>query len=167
MKDCYDVAVIYTDGSAIPRRLVQAGIYGYFYNKADLPEPAYRVPGIAEALTPRGFIKAALADLPILPDDAVTFIEGIIPLPHSDAQVAELVAFLSTFRKEKFKDSIPYTAKEYVVYSDSTYLINTYTQWIDGWAKRGWLRGDGTPCANRPLLEAILEIKKKKPVLER
>lgn len=167
MKDCYDVAVIYTDGSAIPSPPgTGSGIYGYFYNKADLPEPAYRVPGIAEALTPRGFTKAALADLPILPDDAVTFIEGIIPLPHSDAQVAELVAFLSTFRKEKFKDSIPYTAKEYVIYSDSTYLINTYTQWIDGWAKRGWLRGDGTPCANRPLLEAILEIKKKKPVLE-
>lgn len=167
MKERYDVAVIYTDGSAIPAPPgTGSGIYGYFFNKADLTEPAYRVPGIPEALTARGFTKEALSDLPILPDTAVTFVEGIIPLPHSDAQVAELLAFLSCFHKPQYKDSIPFSAKEYIIYSDSAYLINTYTTWIDGWAKRGWLRGDGTPCANRPILESIMALKQTNPKVE-
>lgn len=164
MSDCFDVAVLYTDGSAIPSPAgTGSGIYGYFYNRADFVEPAYRVPGITEAITPTEFAKVGVAELPELPEGIVTFVEGIIPLPHSDAQVAELVAFLSSFHNPKLKDGIPLQAKEYIIISDSTYLINTFTQWITGWQKRGWLKGDGTPVANLELVKRIYDIRMSGP----
>lgn len=167
MSKCFDVAILYTDGSSIPSPAGTGfGIYGYFFNKADFKEPAYKLPGITEQITPEGFTKGGVAELPMLPDDALTFIEGIGPIPHSNAQIAELLAFVACIHQDGVKDSIPFTAKQYIIYSDSAYLINTYTQWIDGWAKRSWVKGDGTPCANIEILERIHEIKRSKLPVE-
>lgn len=41
------------------------------------------------------------------------------------------------------------------VLCDSQYVINSATQWMAGWKRRGWRKADGKPVLNRELLEAL------------
>lgn len=41
------------------------------------------------------------------------------------------------------------------VICDSQYVINSVTQWMPGWKRRGWRKADGKPVLNRELLEAL------------
>lgn len=41
------------------------------------------------------------------------------------------------------------------VLCDSQYVINSVTQWMPGWKRRGWRKADGKPVLNRELLERI------------
>ena len=41
------------------------------------------------------------------------------------------------------------------VLCDSQYVINSVTQWMPGWKRRGWRKSDGKPVLNRELLEAL------------
>lgn len=38
---------------------------------------------------------------------------------------------------------------------DSQYVINSVTQWMPGWKRRGWRKSDGKPVLNRDLLERL------------
>ena len=40
-----------------------------------------------------------------------------------------------------------------IVYSDSAYSVNTYTTWMFGWARRGWLKADKKPPENYVITE--------------
>ena len=40
---------------------------------------------------------------------------------------------------------------EVVLTSDSQYLVKGMTQWIKGWAKKGWLTAAKQPVKNKPL----------------
>ena len=40
---------------------------------------------------------------------------------------------------------------------DSQYVINSVTQWMPGWKRKGWRKADGKPVLNRELLEPIDE----------
>ncbi|WP_024356426.1 ribonuclease H family protein [Leucobacter chironomi] len=41
------------------------------------------------------------------------------------------------------------------VLCDSQYVINSLTQWMAGWKRRGWRKADGKPVLNRELLEQL------------
>lgn len=41
------------------------------------------------------------------------------------------------------------------VQCDSQYVINSVTQWMPGWKRRGWRKSDGKPVLNRELLEEL------------
>ncbi|QIM18656.1 ribonuclease HI [Leucobacter coleopterorum] len=41
------------------------------------------------------------------------------------------------------------------VLCDSQYVINSVTQWMPGWKRRGWRKADGKPVLNRDLLEQL------------
>lgn len=41
------------------------------------------------------------------------------------------------------------------VLCDSQYVINSLTQWMPGWKRRGWRKADGKPVLNRELLEPL------------
>lgn len=41
------------------------------------------------------------------------------------------------------------------VICDSQYVINSVTQWMPGWKRRGWRKADGKPVLNRELLERL------------
>lgn len=41
------------------------------------------------------------------------------------------------------------------VICDSQYVINSVTQWMPGWKRRGWRKADGKPVLNRELLEQL------------
>ncbi|WP_025133779.1 ribonuclease H [Leucobacter sp. PH1c] len=44
-----------------------------------------------------------------------------------------------------------------LILCDSQYVINSVTQWMPGWKRRGWRKADGKPVLNRDLLERIDE----------
>lgn len=41
------------------------------------------------------------------------------------------------------------------VLCDSQYVINSVTQWMPGWKRRGWRKSDGKPVLNRELLQEL------------
>lgn len=48
-----------------------------------------------------------------------------------------------------------------IVYSDSAYAVNTFTSWMFGWEKRGWLKSDKKPPENLDLVKAYYEYYQK------
>jgi ribonuclease HI len=42
-----------------------------------------------------------------------------------------------------------------LVYCDSTYAIKAIREWMPGWKRRGWKKGDGKPVANVEILKAL------------
>lgn len=46
-------------------------------------------------------------------------------------------------------------AEPLLILCDSQYVINSVTQWMPGWKRRGWRKSDGKPVLNRELLEAL------------
>lgn len=44
------------------------------------------------------------------------------------------------------------------VYSDSAYAINTFTSWMYGWERNGWLKANGLPPENLDLIKAYYNL---------
>lgn len=155
----YDVAVLYTDGSHTTAPVgTGAGIHGYLYNKKDFTsEKGYYVPGINEAVTATSYERVSgLTELPEMPEGTVEWVNAIIPIPISTAQVGELVGFLSVF-----EEAAEFQAKKYYIIVDSQYLMNSWNLWVEGWEKRGWLRADGTPVGNLQFMKPMLALKRQ------
>lgn len=45
-----------------------------------------------------------------------------------------------------------------VVQMDSQYALNVAEKWAKGWARKNWVKADGKPVLNRPLIEEILHL---------
>ena len=48
-----------------------------------------------------------------------------------------------------------------VIYSDSAYAINTFTNWMFSWERNGWVKGDGKVPENLELVKAFFELNQK------
>ena len=46
-----------------------------------------------------------------------------------------------------------------IVYSDSSYAINTFTQWMFMWQHRGWLKSDNQVPENLELIKAYYQLR--------
>ena len=52
-------------------------------------------------------------------------------------------------------------AKENVlIYSDSSYAINTFSNWMYNWERNGWVKGDGKVPENLEIVQAFFEVSK-------
>ena len=52
-------------------------------------------------------------------------------------------------------------AKEDVlIYSDSAYAINTFSNWMYNWERNGWIKGDGKVPENLEVVQAFFEVSK-------
>lgn len=40
-----------------------------------------------------------------------------------------------------------------IVYSDSAYCVNSFTLWLDGWRRNGWVRAGNKPLENKDLIQ--------------
>ena len=47
------------------------------------------------------------------------------------------------------------------VYSDSSYAVNTLTNWMFGWARNGWIKSDKKTPENLDLIQAYYELYQK------
>ena len=48
-----------------------------------------------------------------------------------------------------------------IIYSDSAYAINTFTNWMFSWERNGWVKSDGKVPENLELVKAFFELNKK------
>ena len=48
-----------------------------------------------------------------------------------------------------------------IIYSDSAYAINTFTNWMYSWERNGWIKGDVKVSENLELVKAFFELNKK------
>lgn len=66
---------------------------------------------------------------------------------------AEFTAVIHAFEQADAMD--PGRTVPLQVYTDSMLLINSLTKWMAAWKRNGWRKADGTPVANRDLLETL------------
>ena len=69
--------------------------------------------------------------------------------PHGTNNMGELQAVLDLL------ESTQELGEPLRVLCDSQYVINSVTQWMPGWKRRGWRKADGKPVLNRELLETL------------
>jgi ribonuclease HI len=50
---------------------------------------------------------------------------------------------------------------EVIILSDSAYLVNGITSWVEGWAKRKWVTSTGTPVLNKDLWKKLMFYRRK------
>ena len=70
--------------------------------------------------------------------------------PRATNNQGELMAVLDLLHATADADTEPL-----LILCDSQYVINSVTQWMPGWKRRGWRKSDGKPVLNRELLEAL------------
>lgn len=69
--------------------------------------------------------------------------------PRATNNQGELMAVIDLLHSTAERDE-PLT-----VLCDSQYVINSVTQWMPGWKRRGWRKANGKPVLNRELLETL------------
>lgn len=69
--------------------------------------------------------------------------------PHGTNNQGELTAVLDLLEQTAGTDD------DLVVYCDSTYVIKSITQWMPGWKRKGWRKGDGKPVMNVEIMQAL------------
>lgn len=65
-------------------------------------------------------------------------------------QIAELHGIRSVLLFHKHDDI--------TIQMDSQYALNVTEKWAKGWAKRNWVKSDGKPVLNTPVIEEILQL---------
>jgi ribonuclease HI len=73
--------------------------------------------------------------------------------PHTSNR-AELRAVLAALRFRAWQGE---GWERLVIATDSAYVVNGLTEYMETWLSRGWLNSRGRPVANRDLWEALLE----------
>lgn len=69
--------------------------------------------------------------------------------PHGTNNQGELTAVLNLLEQTAGADD------DLVIHCDSKYVINSVTQWMAGWKRKGWRKGDGKPVLNVEIMQAI------------
>ena len=69
--------------------------------------------------------------------------------PRATNNQGELMAVIDLLHATEDRD------EALLVLCDSQYVINSVTQWMPGWKRRGWRKADGKPVLNRELLETL------------
>jgi len=69
--------------------------------------------------------------------------------PHGTNNQGELTAVLDLLEQTADVDD------DLVIYCDSTYVIKSVTQWMPGWKRKGWKKGDGKPVMNVEIMKAL------------
>ena len=69
--------------------------------------------------------------------------------PHGTNNQGELTAVLDLLEQTAGADD------DLVIYCDSTYVIKSITQWMPGWKRKGWKKGDGKPVMNVEIMKAL------------
>jgi len=70
---------------------------------------------------------------------------------HGTNNMGELMAVLDLLQQSAHLDD------DLLVYCDSLYVINSVTQWMPGWKRKGWKKKDGKPVLNVELMKALDE----------
>lgn len=70
-------------------------------------------------------------------------------------EITAVMQCLIWFKSSKFK------SHKLLIRSDSQYVVNCINLWIDGWAKRDWVKGRGEEVKNKDLWKDVFVLKNK------
>lgn len=91
-------------------------------------------------------------------DSAWPINDGVTPTNNRAEYYGWLAACGLAEKMDEIPDSDPEAVQKrrsLVIYTDSELLVKTVTTWISTWAKNGYTKRDGSPVANRDLVERI------------
>lgn len=71
-------------------------------------------------------------------------------MPYGTNNQGELLAVLRLLEATKHLHDA-----ELTIVCDSRYVIDSLTQWLPGWKKRGWRKANGDPVLNLDLMQAL------------
>lgn len=169
----YKFGVIYTDGGERHINGVRgsgAGIHGYLFDELE----GTRYAKVSEQITPSGYAPKLTGaqikddnynpeytawghsvkskDKPVLKEANGKLVDGWFGIFEGTSQRGELEAFINTFNNDSFE------CEKYTIYSDSNYLIKGIKEYLPGWKRRNWVKGDGTEVKNLDLWKKIDDI---------
>lgn len=158
----YSHIVCYTDGSHYSNPDgTGGGLHAVLFNPEEI-EDGILIPDCDEVFTAIGYVKSGKVKKPrkLQEGDLLRF-DGLLPLYRKTAQYAELSCvlhfFISTDQLKEYLIPNPTVH----IYSDSTYTVNSWNDWIDGWAKRNFTRDGTSPLKNLDVVIPLWELKKK------
>lgn len=86
--------------------------------------------------------------------EVVRFANGGAPATTNNAM--ELYAIYAALREFSLSERECATC---VIYTDSAYSLNIYTQWVSGWERNGWVRGQKKePIQNLSIIKPTWEL---------
>src|SRR3989338_1489338 len=80
---------------------------------------------------------------------------------HTTNNRMELTAVIEALKGSTF---LPIQGQTFVLYSDSSYVINGITKWVSGWQKNGWKTGGKKEVMNQDLWEKLVEVSAGKKI---
>lgn len=158
----YTHVVCYTDGSHFSSPDgTGGGLHAVLFNPEDI-EDGIIIPDCNEVFTNMGYVKPNKAPKARkMKDGDLVRYDGLLPLKKKTAQYAELSCVLHFF------SSIAGLVEQLIdnptvhIYSDSTYTVNSWNDWMDKWAKKNWTRDGTSPVKNVDVIVPLWELKRK------
>ena len=78
------------------------------------------------------------------------------PNTNNKAEIYAVIRGLELlFKNYNPFDSNDFVKNELIIYSDSSYLINGITNWINGWRANGWINSKKEPVKNKEFWENL------------
>ena len=163
--------VFYTDGGCQQDQKVGGwGLHGYIFN-SEIPKQGT---GLKDWwLTPQGYLSKKaeitpdmrydywpgfpeLARDPKVTDvNVIHYVDGVGGLlPHTTNNSAELAGVVQAFEK-----AAELNLATTLIYTDSKYVQEGYTDFLNKWQLAGWLNSKGRPIANVELWKRLIELK--------
>lgn len=145
--------LFYTDGSSRPKNpgFCGWGCHGYTYIK----EPSKKGHGLANYIvTDKGYIPKDNSNKNL--DKQITITEyhdwcgGY--LEGNTNNQGELMGFYHALKRSL---SLYESLSSITIYTDSKYVLNGVTEWLEGWKQNNWVGSSGKPVANREIWEEI------------
>lgn len=95
----------------------------------------------------------------LIPDEKPIFYKEKLKFKQNTNNKAEIYAVIRGLEL-LFKNYSPFSKPEFAkdkltIYSDSAYLINGITNWINSWRANGWINSKKEPVKNRELWENL------------
>ncbi len=81
--------------------------------------------------------------------------------PHTTNNRMEIGAFKAVLEHMNDFYQNDTTKKVFTIYTDSSYVRNAFTKWIDGWAKSDWVTKGKTQVLNSDLWSVVYDLKHK------
>lgn len=153
----YDYAICYTDGCHFEEiKGTGSGLHLILFNEKDV-EKGVLFSDSDEVFTKTGFVKTHAWKGETTKDvgDILRF-DGLLPLFPNTAQYAEMSA-VTILLTDPLLWKYLKPDGSLLIYSDSTYTVNTLMLWMDGWKRKNWTRDGVSPVKNLDVVVRLYE----------
>ena len=105
------------------------------------------------------FAPAGIGCVLLIPDKEPIFFREKLNFKPNTNNKAEIYAVIRglelLFKNYNPFDSNDFVKNKLIIYSDSSYLINGITNWINGWRANGWINSKKEPVKNKEFWENL------------